>query len=69
MNAWIVTGWLLVAVVCGLVALARARHRRYLQANRSRVIKESLERARAKQRIQPREPPSKKPSGPRRRPR
>ncbi|MFP5318857.1 MAG: hypothetical protein ACLGI2_11280 [Acidimicrobiia bacterium] len=68
MNAWIVTGWLLVAVVCGLVALARARHRRYLQANRSRVIKESLERARAKQRLQPREP-SRRPPGPRRRPR
>lgn len=38
-----------VAAVCGVVALARWRHQRYLMANRPRVIKESLERARAKQ--------------------
>jgi len=38
-----------VAVLYGSVALVRWRRRRYLHANRPRVIKESLERARAKQ--------------------
>ena len=50
------TGPLIVALVVGalvaVVALVRARRHRYLRANRPRVIKESLERARAKQATQ-----------------
>ena len=47
---------LLVALCCAVVAVARFRRIRYLRANRPRVIKESLERARAKQALRGRGP-------------
>lgn len=51
-----------IGLICAAVALVRLRRRRYLLANRPRVIKESLERARAKQIGQgpPGSPPGKK---------
>lgn len=58
MNGPSIVVFVVIGLVCGAVALARMRRRRYLLANRPRVIKESLERARAKQidqgRLEPR---------------
>ena len=50
MRALVIVVLVMVCLAWGVVALARLRRRRFLVANRPRVIKESLERARAKQR-------------------
>lgn len=49
MNGPSLVVMVVVGLLCAAVALGRLRHRSYLLANRPRVIKESLERARAKQ--------------------
>lgn len=49
MNLWVVVAVVVAAAASGVIVLVRALRRRYLMANRVRVIKESLERARAKQ--------------------
>lgn len=50
MNPFSVAVVIAVCLICGLVAVARRRRRRFLVANAPRVIEVSLERARAKQR-------------------
>jgi len=47
---WLVVVLVAAAIGWGLVTVLRLRRRHYLIANRPRVIEESLERARSKQR-------------------
>ena len=51
MRALLVVVVVMTCLAWGLVVLARLRRRRFLVANRPQVIKESLERARAKQQV------------------